>query len=706
MSKPKLSEVVRSICGLCPRGCGVLVHLGNGKVVKVEGDPESPVNKGTLCSKGLASLEVLYHPDRLKHPLKRVGKRGDGKWQQISWDEALDRVAGELIKARDNYGAESVAFIKGALRGIQDGCLFRLANTFGTPHFVTQDHVCYEPSQFAAEVTCGYLPTPDYEQSPACIIVWASNQAGTSITQYEQILKALDKGAKLIVIDPRETELVSKADLWLRVRPASDLTLALGMTNVIINEELYDKTFVDKWTVGFDKLWEHVHQYTPEKVADITWTPADMIRRAARLYATTKPATIPWGNGIEHNVNGFQAARAIAILRAITGNLDVPGGEIQRSPTGIPAWISPQLTLVNELPADKWERRVDADLKFVPAFSPLSMLVPQRIVKAILEGDPYPIHAAYIQSANVLLTYSNAQETYRALNKLDFLAVADIFMTPTAGLADIVLPAATYLEFENIRMPSFHPDARAMSQLTPKVVEVAECRSDLEILNELAKKLGLEKYFWDDTESLLDDLLKPTGLTVEEFRKVRVIEGGKQYRKYEIDGFKTPSGKVELYSNQLKEWGFDPLPTYYEPPETPYSDPQLAREYPLIFTTYKVEPYRHSGGRQIASLRGSHPDPIISIHPQTAGKLGIAEGDWVYVETKRGRIKQKASLTTSLDPRVVVADYGWWFPEKGVAELYGWAESNINVLTDDKPPYGREVGATNLRGILCKVYKA
>ncbi len=706
MNMPKLNEVVRSGCCLCSKGCGVLVHLENGKVVKVEGDPENPINKGTLCSKGLASVEILYHPDRLKHPLRRVGERGEAKWHQISWDEALSIVATELIKARDNYGAESVAFMKGAARGIQDGCLYRLANAFGTPHFVTQDYVCSLPSYFAAEVTCGYRPNPDYERAPACIVVWGSNRVETGITEYLPLLEALNKGAKLIVIDPRRTELAEKADLWLRLRPGSDLALALGMMNVIINEGLLDKAFVDEWTVGFDRLREHVQQYPPEKVTEITWVPADMVKKAARLYATTKPAILPSGNGYEHNVNSFQMGRAAAILRAITGNLDVPGGEVQSSPTGILTWLAPELTLANELPADKWAKRVDADLKLLPAYPPLSLVMPYRIVKAILEEDPYPIRAAYIQAANVLLTYSNAHETYRALNKLDFLAVAEWFMTPTAELADIVLPAATYLEFDSISSPNFEPTARIRVQLIPKVAEIAECRSDFEILNELAKKLGLGKYFWDNTESFLDYLLKPAGLTFEEFRKIGAIEGGKRYKKYETDGFNTPSGKVELYSNQLTEWGFDPLPAYREPPETPYSDPRLAKEYPLVFTSYKAEPYRHSGGKQIASLRGSHPEPVISIHPQTASKLGIAEGDWVYIETKRGRIKQKASLMDSLDPRVVIADYGWWFPEKGAAELYGWAESNVNILTDDKPPYSYEIGATNLRGILCKVYKA
>ena len=205
---------------------------------------------------------------------------------------------------------------------------------------------------------------------------------------------------------------------------------------------------------------------------------------------------------------------------------------------------------------------------------------------------------------------------------------------------------------------------------------------------------------------MLDHLLKPAGLTFEEFRKARVIYGSKQYSEYEKNGFKTPSGKVELYSSRLKEWGFDPLPVYREPPESPYSEPELAKEYPLVFTNRKLVPYKHSSGRHIASLRGSHPEPLVTIHTDTAGKLGIAEGDWVYIETKRGRIRQRAVLTPNIDPRVVIVDYGWWFPEKEASELHEWAESNINVLTSNQQPYGREMGTATLRNILCKVYKA
>lgn len=688
--------IVKSTCDICSAGCGILIYVEDSKPVRIEGDPDSPISRGLICAKGLASLEYLYHPDRLKHPLKRVGERGEGKWQQISWDEAFSIIAEQLTRAKDNYGAESVAFIAGSNKGVRDNYLVRFANVFGSPNHTWAGYVCFMPRRLASVITYGFDPFPDYEYPPACLVIWGSHVLESRIFSYYQTTHSLDRGTKLIVIDPRRMEFTPRADFWLQLRPGTDLALALGMINVIVNEGLFDKTFVHNWTVGFEELRKQIQDYPLEKVEEITWVPAELIRRAARFYATHKPACFQLGNAIENNLNSFQTARAISILRAITGNLCVPGGEIQWVLRGL--LNSPELRLEDKMPQDMWKQRVEAEHKGLPI---LREGLPQSIVKAILHGDPYPIRMAYVQGCNALLSWANSQETYKALKQLEFLIVADIFMTPTAAFADIVLPAATYLEFNSVVPPPYYP----AHQVQQKVAEVGECWSDCKILTELAQKLGLGQYFWDDEEQALDEILKPWGLTFAEFRKVGVILGSKQYRSYEVDGFETPSRKVEVYSNQLKKWGFDPLPVYHELPETPSSDPELAKEYPLILNSCKWGPYRHSGGRQIASLRGSYPEPVVRIHPETADKLAIREDDWVYIETKRGRIKQKATLSTDIDPRVVWVDYGWWFPEKEVSDLYGWRESNINILTDNKPPYNREMGSTNLRGMLCRVYK-
>ncbi len=690
--------IIKSTCGQCSDGCGVLIRIENGKPVHIEGDPDSPVNAGALCEKGLTSLEYLHNPDRLRYPLKRTGERGQGKWQQISWDDALSIIAKEFADAKNNYGAESVAIIRGANKMLRDDYSTRFANAFGTPNVFTSSYVCFIPRRMASLMTCGFDPFTDHEYPPACIINWGLNSIETNTGEFQRIKQALDKGTKFIVIDPRKADFTTKADLLVQLRPGSDLALALAMINAIINERLFDKDFVEKWTVGFDQLRDHIQDYHPEKVEDITWVPARMIKEVARFYAVNKPACIKIGNATDHNINSFQVARAISILRAITGNLGIPGGEVSWTPPRVQRANTPQMSLQDNIPAEKRRKRLGGNHTMPIIFFGL----PQILTRSILEEEPYPIRVAYVQGCNPLLSWPNAQETHRALMKLPFLAVADLFMTPTAGLADIVLPVASYLEFDSIVMPAHAP----VAQVQQKVTEIEECWPDFKILNEMAKKLSLESYLWENIEKFLDTVLQPSGLTFTEFREVGMISGSKRYKNYQENGFETPSGKVELYSPRLKEWGFDPLPTYHEFPETPYSNPELVKEYPLILSSFKREAFRHSEGKQIATLRHSRPDPVVGIHPDTAGKLGIKDDDQVYIETKRGRVRQKANLTTGTDPKVVWVDYGWWFPEKGVKNLYGWAESNINVLTDNKPPFGPEMGSANLRGILCKVYKA
>lgn len=694
-------RVVKSTCGLCQTGCGVLIHMEDNNATHLEGDPDSPVNKGAICLKGLASLEYLHHPDRLKYPLRRKGDRGSGQWEQISWDEALDVVAAELTKAKTVYGPESLILMRGSFKGGYQGThLTRFANAFGTPNIASMASVCYVPRVNANVITHGYNSVPDYEYPPACIVVWGANMADTRIAEHQQTIRALQKGSKLIVIDPRRIKLSDKADVWVQPRPGSDLALALGLLNVIINEQLYDEDFVVNWTVGFDELKTHVQDYPPEFVEQLTWVGADTIKQTARFYASAKPAIIQLGNAIDHTMNNFQTARAISILRAVTGNLGMPGGELCCSPPGLRLPLgSAELELREKMPGEQRAKRLNAKDGLLPI---VFYSLPQSIVKAILHAEPYAIRAGFIQGGNMLLTYSNAQQTYHALKKLDFLVVVDMFMTPTAALADIVLPVATYLEFDSIVAPPYYP----VAQIQQKVSQVGACRSDYEIVRDLAQRLGLAEYFWESEQQSLDYILEPSGLTFEEFKNIAVLQGQKAYRKHEKDGFQTPSGKVELYSDRLKEWGFDPLPTHHELPETPLSAPELAKEYSLVFTSWKAGVYRHSGGRQISSLRNTHPDPMVWIHPDTAGQQGIADGDRVYIETKRGRIRQKARLTKDIDPRVVGIDYGWWFPESGPQNLYEWAEANINILTDDSPPYGREMGTPNLRGILCKIRKA
>lgn len=664
----------------------IRVHLRKGKVIKVEGDAFG----------NEAALERFYHPNRLKYPQKRIGEKGDGKWQRISWDEALETIAKKLNSIKERYGAEFVAFDKGYRRTHSD-YINRLANVFGTPNIVGVDHVCYVPSAVGDIITHGYDAFPDLDYPTRCIIWWGKRGQ-----------PPLKEGVKLIVVNSLKTEAAKAASVWLQPRPTTDLALALGILNVIINEELYDKAFVKRWTVGFDKLREHVQQYPPEKVAQVTWVSAEKIVEAARLFAKVKPACIQAGNAIEDNLNSVQCARTLAIISAITGNLDVPGGNIDLQ------WVisqmgGPEVTLLDKLPAEVQRKRIGANAGLLPPY-PLWHLIatmplqvpPQFLVKSILEEVPYLVKALCIFGSNPLLTWSNAKEVYKAFKKLDFLVVADLVMTPTAALADIVLPVASYLEQDGASVAPFAPTILAKQ----KVAQVGECWPDMKILIELAKRLGLREYFWEDIHSFNDAYLEPLGMTFDEFKQQGMIPAITRYRKYERNGFNTPSGKVELYSSLLEQWGYDPIPVYHELPETPYSAPELAEEYPLIFTSNHEDHFIHSQDRHLETLRKRKPWPVTLIHPETAAKLGIQEGDQVYIETKRGRIKQKASLEAGIDPRVVSCSYAWWFPKEGAENQYSWEESNLNILTDDKPPFNPQMGSTNLRGFCCKVYKA
>jgi anaerobic selenocysteine-containing dehydrogenase len=694
-----LTQTIKSTCGFCSIGCGIKVYIRENNILKIEGDSDNPLNKGALCPKGLASLEYLHHPDRLQVPLKRKGKRGSGKWEQTSWEEALETIALHLTKTKNQFGPETVAFIHGAAKGLQDSYLARFAYAFGSPNIGWQGHVCFVPRMSASKFTYGFYCVPDFDYPPSCIIVWGKNMSATLYHGYKRVIKALQKGSKLIVVDPRQINLAKKADIWMQVKPGSDLALALGMIHVILKENLYDKKFVETWTIGFNFLQDSVKNYTPKKIEAITWVPAKKIEESARLYATLKPAVIQWGNAIDIGINSFQTARAICILRAITGNIGIPGGEIQPVSIPLQGRRSPELEGWEKMPPDGFKKSLNKKLKLLPV---IKYVQPQSIVKAIIDKDPYAIHTAYIQGANPLLSYSNAQKVYEAFKKLNFLAVADMFMTPTAEMADIVLPAASHLEFDSIVSPPYSYPVMSIQQ---KVIRTGQCLSDYNILARLAKKTGLNDIFWETEEECLDFCLEPAGLTFEEFRKIGILPGKKGFRRYEKNGFSTPSGKIELFSNRLLEWGFDSIPKLKAPHDTLSSKSNMSDKYNLILTSWKQTPYHHSGGRQIASLRKIHPEPLVWINPKTASKQGIKDGDWIYIETKNGRILQKAFLTSDIDVRIIGVDYGWWFPETGPQNLYDWKKANINILTSDIPPFDPELRTSNLRGIRCKIFK-
>jgi len=455
---------------------------------------------------------------------------------------------------------------------------------------------------------------------------------------------------------------------------------------------------VENYIHGWEPFVNRVNEYPLDKVARITWIPKEKIREAARLFATVKPAAIQWGVAIEQQITCADNNRVLMTLMGITGNIDIRGGQM--------LFKSPEIVNVGQfgahrmLPEEQKLKRLGGD-RFRLAGN-FAIINPKCVWDAILEEKPYPVKMLFFISSNPVMTRANAKEVYRALEKVDFMAVSDFFLTPTAELADIVLPAATWLEMDYIG--DFW---KRHGYLLPrrKVIQVGECRSDHEMLNDLAHRVGQGDYWWDTFEDGLDYILEPIGITWKEFKKKGYIRGEVRYQKYKETGFSTPTRKFEILSTVLDSWGADPLPQFKEAPESPYSTPELYKKYPYIIITGRRLPgFFHTENRQLPWMRELHRDPVVEIHPDTAKKEGISQGDWVVIESPRGSIRQRAKIFAGMDPRVVSAEHGWWFPEKKDPG-HGWDESNINILTDNSyEGCDPAMGATPVRTFLCRIY--
>jgi anaerobic selenocysteine-containing dehydrogenase len=434
-------------------------------------------------------------------------------------------------------------------------------------------------------------------------------------------------------------------------------------------------------------------------VEAITWVAQEKIRAAARMMATIKPAAIQWGVAIEQQNTCTDNDRVLLAFMGITGNIDIPGGQVLFKP--------PKVRSVSEfgahrlLPEAQARKRLGGD-RFRLA-GDFAIINPKCVWDAIVLEKPYPVKMLFLISSNPVMTRANASEVYRALQQIEFMVVSDFFLTPTAELADIVLPAATWLEMDYIA-----DYWKRHGYILPrrKVIEVGECRSDHEMLNDLAHRVGQGKYWWDTFEGALDYILQPLGITWQEFKKMDYLRGEVKYQKYKENGFSTPTRKFELFSTYLEKLGYDPLPQFREPPESPVSTPDLSEQYPYILVTGRRLPgFFHTENRQVHWLRKLHQEPVVEIHPETAKKEGITEGDWVIIESRRGKVRHRAKIFEGIAPQVIGAEHAWWFPEKQAPE-HGWDESNINILTDNAyETCDPAMGATAVRTLLCKIYR-
>lgn len=721
----------------CHEGCGVLLYAKDGIIKKIEGDPLHPYNQGHLCPRCAAFPEVIYHPDRITHPLKRVGKRGEGLWERITWDEACDTIQTRLTEIFDVYGGKSFCTLLGTGRDLM-WQPYRLTFGMGSPNTGggLSGSSCYIPRVIAGVAVFGDIyPLMDgsaqfedrYDnpawKAPECILMWGCNVVDSNPDGVfgAWTVECMKYGSQLISVDPRATWLATHADVWLNIRPGTDGALALGMLNIIINEDLYDHDFVENWTVGFEDLVEAVKEYTPEKVAEICWIDKKRLVEATYLYANARYGTIQLGLAVDMQVAGLSAAQAIMILMCITGNLEQPGGQV----------FCPPPFGLTAIRGDSWglEEFVPEEIRMMTAghqqYPILSFFLPVPSADVLIDqletGEPYPIKAGWIQGNNQILGCAqDSDRWYHAYQKLEFIVACDLFITPTIlKLADIVLPVCTFAERDGVRALYFN-----LSTTNKAIEPVGECKSDLTIDLEVGKMFNEQCWPWNNDLEVLDALIEHSAAKVgiEDYYTMDDIasETGWKYPEWEYHkhekgllrpdgklGFNTPTGKVELNSNFMQAFGLPGTPEFAEPYRSPISSPEIYEEYPFIMMTgARSKVSFHSEHRQISSLRECVPDPYVEINPQDAEEIGIKNGDWVWVENDKDKIRLVAKVTPSLQRTMALAYHGWWFPEIKDPELaFGYHEVCVNRLIELGHVGPSGFGA-DIKCVLVKIYKA
>jgi anaerobic selenocysteine-containing dehydrogenase len=689
-------EIRQTICAICNpfSHCGVDTYVKDGVIIKVEGTKSHPHSEGTLCSKGAANREYIYHKDRLRTPLLRKGERGSDEFEPISWDEALDRIEDRLQKIKHESGPESVAFYVGYTKWMRP-FVKRLAHSFGSPNYCTESSTCYTASKVAAILNYGYFGEPDLGKAK-CLLVWSKNPFYSNTSTVRRLLDARERGLKIVEVGPLITPLTAHADIHLRIRPGTSGALAHGMAHIIIKEELMDLDFVENWTRGFEEYRAYVQGFSPLATEEITGVRAELIEQAARVYATTKPAALMVSaSPTVHHTNGVQNHRALTALVGLTGNFDREGGNYVVPP----GWLYVSNGLVtreeeyeqsrpwSEMAPRMTEKKYPVWSRFIAETQ--AMELPFQIQNP----EPYPIRAVVAFGMNYRM-WPGSDFMYESLKKLDFMVHTELFMTDTCKLADIVLPACT--SFERSELKFYTEDYVVWT--TPVIESLWESRSDADVIFDLAKRIAPDDDLMQKGyEANVDWILEPTGLTVENLKKYPAGYAVKNikkppYRKYEKSGFPTPSGKMEFASSIMEEANLDALPTFQEPRLSPRSTPKLTKKFPLILTTgARLPMYIHSRTFRLSWTRGLRPDPMLDINPIDANERGISQGDWVTLSTPRNSIKVKANLTEVVPPGVINI-------------FHAYREPEVNTLVE--PDYLDPVsGFPGFKSLICEVKK-
>ena len=714
----------------CHDGCGVIVYTDKetGKFIKVEGDEENPYYQGRLCMRCLDVAEAIYHPDRLLHPMKRDPKfRGTAdKGERITWDEAYDMIDEKFTKIRDEYGGKAIIFASGTGR-VTPPINARLGYALGSIQYsyFHSGNACYVPRVAAANTIQGCYTCPDFSMqfpdrydnpewvAPKNIFVWGNNPliANADGNLGHWVVDCMKRGSKLIVVDPRLTWLAAKADLWLQIRPGTDSMLALSMGKYIMESDLYDHEFVEKWCYGFEEYKKACEPYNLDWASEVTWLDKEDIIAAAK-YMSEKPTAVQWGLAIDMNLQCVTASQALCNLWCITGQIDIPGGMITvHDPYNTEVWLPPDPREV--FTPEQEKERIGSNYEMITN-SGMVQCQADSMIDQLVTGRPFKIRAAWIQSTNPLACCAQDPEprVEKGLRNCEFVVGVDCFMTPTLmANCDVVLPLCFYPEREGLRSVWYY------IQNTNKACEpMGESKDDFQINWELGRRWNKDLWPGETLEEYFSHLIKEAGITYDKSRQLNWIYPEFHYRTFEKGeqrpdgkmGFNTPTGRIELWSTLLASWGQKPLPYFEEPPMSPYSQPELYKEYPLVLTTgaRHYESF-HSEHRQMSRLRSRLPQPLFEIHPDKAAELGIEDGDWCWIESPIGRCREVAKVTPIVDPRVVQADHGWWFPEADPEDqgegCFATYARNINVCL---PSECGDTGFGNQsKCYLCKVYK-
>ncbi|MDY6852163.1 MAG: aminotransferase class V-fold PLP-dependent enzyme, partial [Thermodesulfobacteriota bacterium] len=715
--KPAADER-RALCGVCPAGCWVIVtYDSDNKISSVRADQGSPF--GIICKLGEHSREIVYSENRLRHPLRRSGPKGTYEFERITWEQAFQEITGKLKAVKAEYGPEAAAIYTGRgsfelamcdLFQPQDTAVSSASSVlfpFGSPNTMGVGALCYVSyAMIAPHVTMGGMLIDMFSdiENAELIVVWGANPATDSPPlDLSRIIEASERGAKVVVIDPRRTMTAKLTGAeWVPLRPGTDGALALGMCNVLIEEELYDEDFVKDWTHGFDEFARYVQHFRPENVEAVTGVPAKTVRRLAVSIAGAGGASPVMYTGLEYSDSGVQAIRAAMVLWALAGQLDVPGGRCFTMPGS-----SFPINKSGNIPNPDPKKALGRD-RF-PIYSQYrGESHANALPDSVLKGKPYPIRSLIILGGSIVTAWPQPKVWRETLAALDHLVCIDVNLTADAAYADIVLPAATYYEIESYM--TYGPVFR----IRERVIEpVGESRNAFFILAELARRLDYGHLYPQTEEEVLRHVLQGSPFTLEDVRayggQVSIKTQIMQHKKWEKGllradgqpGFETPTGKFEISSTKLEEHGYDPLPVYTEPQEGPLTQPVLAKEYPLVFNSgARVSTDFRSQFHGIPGLAKERPEPGVTISTKDAADRGIGHGDLVIVRSPRGQVRMRAMVTDDIVPGAVDANMGGGGP-LGPKK---WRDCNINELTDLR--FDPISGFPIYKTLLCDVVKA